>query len=438
MEKKYQIFISSTYEDLKDERRKVQDTILEMYQFPIGMEMFSASDEEQWEIIKETIDSSDFYVLIIGHKYGSVIKEGEYAGISYTQKEFCYALEQKIPILAFLIDKSVPIIPDKMEQDANKREKLEAFKDEVTNGRMVEWWTSKDDLANKVMNAINKQINRGKRPGWVRADTFNIEETQNELVKMSKRIRDLEKENEELKKSIIVRKPKFEFIINEGKELCYEYKNISVNYVKAEFTPLTEKDIENYKISQSEMDEYNRSLPTKEKLDEYLEEYKFYESMHKNTIPFKVEYRNIGNKKANDIHIHISFSKGLIIMSKEEINDKKEPERPITLENPINKILKQRMGLSAMEQVYDTLNNGWEIGKIKLPSFNTINSINYHENIKENKLVIWDRGMMHTEKECSDEYYLVPKDRGKYEIKISAICEEFEEEIIQEFEILVK
>ena len=46
MEKKYQIFISSTYEDLKEERRKVQDTILSMYQFPIGMEMFSAADED--------------------------------------------------------------------------------------------------------------------------------------------------------------------------------------------------------------------------------------------------------------------------------------------------------------------------------------------------------------------------------------------------------
>ncbi len=120
MEKKYQIFISSTYEDLKEERKKVQDTILSMYQFPIGMEMFSAADEEQWEIIRETIDSSDYYVLIVGHRYGSVIEEGEYAGISYTQKEFRYALEQKIPILAFLIDNSVAVTLEKTEQDVNR------------------------------------------------------------------------------------------------------------------------------------------------------------------------------------------------------------------------------------------------------------------------------------------------------------------------------
>ena len=47
MNKKYQIFISSTYKDLIDERNKVRDVILSMYHFPIGMEMFNTSDEEQ-------------------------------------------------------------------------------------------------------------------------------------------------------------------------------------------------------------------------------------------------------------------------------------------------------------------------------------------------------------------------------------------------------
>ena len=180
MEKKYQIFISSTYEDLKDERRKVQDTILEMYQFPIGMEMFSAADEEQWEIIQETIDSSDYYVLIIGHRYGSIIEEGEHAGISYTQKEFRYALEKKIPILAFLIADSVAVTPDKMDNDVEKIEKLKVFKEEVIKGRTVQWWTSSEDLANKVSISLTKQISKGKRPGWIRAEGLDVHEVQKE------------------------------------------------------------------------------------------------------------------------------------------------------------------------------------------------------------------------------------------------------------------
>lgn len=38
--KKFQIFISSTYEDLIEERSKVVATILKSNHFPIGMEMF--------------------------------------------------------------------------------------------------------------------------------------------------------------------------------------------------------------------------------------------------------------------------------------------------------------------------------------------------------------------------------------------------------------
>ena len=72
MEKKYQIFISSTYEDLKEERNAAIRAILTMNQFPIGMEMFCAANEEQWKIIKETIDSSDYCILIIGNRYGSI------------------------------------------------------------------------------------------------------------------------------------------------------------------------------------------------------------------------------------------------------------------------------------------------------------------------------------------------------------------------------
>ena len=202
MEKKYQIFISSTYEDLKEERKKVQDAILSIYQFPIGMEMFSAADEDQWEIIRETIDSSDYYILIIAHRYGSVIKEGKYAGISYTQKEFRYALEQKIPVLAFLIDESVPVIPKKMERIDSKRIKLNAFKTEVRTGRMVQFWTNKDDLANQVTNALNKQIGRKDRPGWIRISDLGMDDIQRKKVELNKVVEELDDNKEELQKKI--------------------------------------------------------------------------------------------------------------------------------------------------------------------------------------------------------------------------------------------
>ncbi|WP_216825024.1 DUF4062 domain-containing protein [Agarilytica rhodophyticola] len=100
MEKRYQVFISSTYADLKDERQHVLKTLMEMDCIPAGMEMFPAADEEQWEFIKKIIDDCDYYLLIIGGRYGSLSEEG----ISYTEKEFNYAIEKDLKVMAFIHD----------------------------------------------------------------------------------------------------------------------------------------------------------------------------------------------------------------------------------------------------------------------------------------------------------------------------------------------
>src|SRR5687768_4895989 len=98
MKTKFQVFVSSTYEDLKDERDQVLKAILEMGHIPVGMELFSAADEEQWELIKRQIDDSDYYLVLIAHRYGS--RDGS---VSYTEKEYDYAVSKKIPTLGFII-----------------------------------------------------------------------------------------------------------------------------------------------------------------------------------------------------------------------------------------------------------------------------------------------------------------------------------------------
>ncbi len=81
MEKRYQVFVSSTYADLKQERRNVTQVLMEMDCIPAGMELFAAADEEQWEFIKRIIDDCDYYLLIIGGRYGSTTPDG----MSYTE-----------------------------------------------------------------------------------------------------------------------------------------------------------------------------------------------------------------------------------------------------------------------------------------------------------------------------------------------------------------
>src|SRR5260370_23693696 len=98
MEKFYQVFVSSTFEDLKDEGREVSETLAKAGYMPAGMELFPAADEQQLEYIKRVIDRSDYYVVIVGGRYGSLADDK----ISFTEKEYEYAVERKIPVLAFL------------------------------------------------------------------------------------------------------------------------------------------------------------------------------------------------------------------------------------------------------------------------------------------------------------------------------------------------
>lgn len=197
MEKKYQIFISSTFKDLKNARLKVRDAILSMYHFPVGMEMFGALDEDQWEVIKRDIDASDYYVLIIGKMFGSEVP-GE--GISYTQKEYRYAVEQGIPVLAFLMKDDADVPKTYQETDKDRIDKLKAFRKEVETGRVVSFWSNPDELAGQVISSLMRQIYRKQRPGWIRASEFDIEKSHAELLELTEKVRELEAENADLRK----------------------------------------------------------------------------------------------------------------------------------------------------------------------------------------------------------------------------------------------
>jgi hypothetical protein len=87
MDKFYQVFVSSTFDDLKDERQQVTNTLAKAGYVAAGMELFPATDQQQLEYIKRIIDRSDYYVVIVGGRYGSLANNG----LSYTENEFDYA-----------------------------------------------------------------------------------------------------------------------------------------------------------------------------------------------------------------------------------------------------------------------------------------------------------------------------------------------------------
>jgi hypothetical protein len=169
--RKLQVFVSSTFTDLREERQAAVKAILSTGNIPAGMELFAAGDQSQMEDIREWIRESDVYLLILGGRYGSI---EPVSGKSYTQLEYEYALE--IGKAHFAVVVSETALDAKVKKhglemtERGSTEKYNEFKKLVTDTKMVEFW---DDLKD-IELAIHKSLARfGKREdliGWVRGD----------------------------------------------------------------------------------------------------------------------------------------------------------------------------------------------------------------------------------------------------------------------------
>jgi hypothetical protein len=164
MHKRYQVFLSSTFVDLEEERKEVMAALQKAGHLVVGMELFPSDTDESWEVIKRVIDQSDYYVLVVGGRYGSIGKEGK----SYTEMEYDYAKEQELPVLAFL-HKNPENLPNKHVEKSNP-DKLEEFRKKIETLHNRRTWSTKHDLATEVLASISQAVNLRPRVGWVRGD----------------------------------------------------------------------------------------------------------------------------------------------------------------------------------------------------------------------------------------------------------------------------
>ena len=183
MEKKYQVFVSSTYKDLTEERQQVIQALLELDCIPVGMELFPAADDDQWTLIKRLIDDCDYYIVIVAGRYGSTNIEG----ISYTQMEYEYALTKGIPIIGFVHSDPGAIPSSKTELDATLRAKLDAFKTLVQK-KMVKQWNSPSELGSLVSRSLVKLIKDKPQIGWVKANNLPSEDSMKEILDLRKQV----------------------------------------------------------------------------------------------------------------------------------------------------------------------------------------------------------------------------------------------------------
>ena len=170
MAKKLQVFVSSTYVDLIEERQRAVQAILDAGHIPAGMELFKAG-KTQMETIKKWIDESDVYCLILGGRYGSVEEE---SGLSYTQLEYEYALSKEKNVFAFVVSDSrlhqkVAEDPKGKYIEEENKLKYEQFKKKVKE-RICRFAESTADVATAISQQLNYIMNTqdAELVGWVR------------------------------------------------------------------------------------------------------------------------------------------------------------------------------------------------------------------------------------------------------------------------------
>lgn len=160
---KYQIFVSSTYRDLMEERVKIFESLMSRHIYiPVGMENFEASNRPPWNLIKQRIDECDYMLVIVGDQAGSSGPEG----IPFTEMEYDYARQKKIPVVALLKSDISPVASNPKEIE-NARLVL-AFR-EKCKLQIVKYWKDANDLANHAAVAVEALVRNSPKSGWIRA-----------------------------------------------------------------------------------------------------------------------------------------------------------------------------------------------------------------------------------------------------------------------------
>lgn len=184
--RKFQVFISSTYDDLQAERQAAVSAILKAGHIPAGMELFTAGDQSQMNIIKRWIDDSDIFMLILGGRYGSIEYESRK---SYTELEYEYAKSINKPLFSVVIKDDALCSRIGMHgarvQEKDHPEKLKTFREHVLQS-MCGFFDDVKDIQIEVTNSLYEFGNSIGDKGWVRAsDVINPKPILDEVERLT-------------------------------------------------------------------------------------------------------------------------------------------------------------------------------------------------------------------------------------------------------------
>lgn len=151
----FAVFVCSTFSDLSQEREGVLDAIRRLKLQHDSMEFFGARPEQPIETCLEEVRASDALVVIVGHRYGSIVPD---LRISYSEAEYAEGFRLKKPCLIYMRDDNSPILPRHMERDPEKMKLLEKWKETLHSRHTVATFQDGGRLAVQVAADLARTI----------------------------------------------------------------------------------------------------------------------------------------------------------------------------------------------------------------------------------------------------------------------------------------
>ncbi len=187
---KYKFFVSSTYTDLVEARRTLMLSLLEQGHFVVGAELYPTEENGLWQAIQKQIDACDYYVVLVGGRYGSLSP----MGLSYTHREYIYASTRKKPILTFMHGQP-QLLPEGCRESSRAAQmQLKDFRQLVSRGSMVREWHNLMELLELARSVVPQFVSRHPGEGWVRntavKDNLRVEQLQKRVLELEKTLQE--------------------------------------------------------------------------------------------------------------------------------------------------------------------------------------------------------------------------------------------------------
>ena len=184
------IFVSSSFEDLREHRAAAIRVLRQLGHEVVAMEDMVAGPSAPLNKVLEMVDRSEAYVGLFAWRYGYVpgsaspdardagrrraeprgdgaankippVRGARYGETSITHYEYLRAREKGLPILAFLLDETVPLSPALIDGFDRSRpnapadtSRIRALRDELQTEKVVSWFSTPSDLEARVAAAV--------------------------------------------------------------------------------------------------------------------------------------------------------------------------------------------------------------------------------------------------------------------------------------------